>query len=172
MPRLENPKHDEFARLMAQGLKQGEAYIKAGYSENKGAASRLAASPRIQDRIEEYKKEIALKVQTAMAVVSEENWQSLAEMGLTIEWVATQYKLIYENSLTAGSFSAANTAVQNIQKLIEMEKNAKKDEDTDNGDKISVKDTLALLQGMRDIMTAPPAEKEHDYIDITPADES
>ncbi len=168
MPKLDNPKHDEFAMLLAQGVKQGEAYIKAGYSENKGAASRLAASPKIQDRIEEYKKEIAQKVQTAMTVVSEENWKSLADMGLTMEWVATQYSEIYKQSLLAGSFSAANTAVQNIQKLIEIEKNGRADGEKSEEERYSVKDTLALLKGMKEIM--------HDagevaYVDVTPEEE-
>lgn len=169
MPKLDNPKHDEFARLLAQGVKQGEAYIKAGYSENKGAASRLAASPKIQDRVEEYKKEIAQKVQTAMTVVSEENWQSLADMGLTMEWVAQQFKTIYEESLTAGSFSAANTAVQNIQKLIELEKNGKSDEEKATEEKYSVRDTLALLKGMKDIMAEVP-QQEPELVDVTPED--
>lgn len=170
MPKLENPKHDEFARLLAQGLKQGEAYVKAGYTENKGAASRLAASPRLQDRVEEYKKEIALKVKTAMTIVSEENWESLADMGLTMEWVAAQYQIIYENSLTAGSFSAANTAVQNIQKLIELERNSTTEEQRDDSDKISVKDTLALLKGMKELMDFPAIE-ELEMTDITPTED-
>lgn len=168
MPKLENPKHDEFARLLAQGVKQGEAYLKSGYAENKGAASRLAASPKVQDRVEEYKKEIAQKVQTAMEVVSEENWKSLADMGLTLEWVATQYQVIYEQSVAAGSFSAANTAVQSIQKLIELERNGKADGDKSEEEKYSVKDTLTLLKGMKDIMQETNTPVEHTYLDITP----
>lgn len=173
MPKLENPKHDEFARLLAQGVKQGEAYMKAGYSENKGAASRLASSPKIQDRVEEYKKEIAHKVQTAMTVVSEENWQSLADMGLTMEWVALQFQTIYSQSLQAGSFSAANTAVQNIQKLIELERNGASEEDKNEDSKISVKDTLSLLSGMKDLLSAAPEpDAPPDMIDVTPKEDS
>lgn len=175
MPQLENPKHEEFALLLARGVKQGEAYIKAGYSENKGAASRLAASPKVQDRIEELKKEIHSKIQTAMTVPSEQNWESLADMGLTMEWVAEQYKTIYEESLTAGSFSAANTAVQNIQKLIEIEKNASGSEDGEKEEKISVKDTLALLKGMKDLMSGEPPIHHDDspaLVDVTPKEDS
>ncbi|QJA43008.1 hypothetical protein [Phaeobacter phage MD18] len=173
MPKLENAKHDEFARLLAQGVKQGEAYVKAGYSENKGAASKLASSPKIQDRVEEYRKEIAQKVQTAMTVVSEENWQSLADMGLTLEWVAKQFETIYEQSIQAGSFSAANTAVQNIQKLIEMERNGSNEEAKSEESKISVKDTLALLSGMKDVLSATPDnDATPDMIDVTPKEGS
>jgi phage terminase small subunit len=172
MPKLENPKHDEFALLLARGLKQGEAYIKAGYSENKGAASRLAASPKVQDRVEELKKEIAQKVQTAMTTVSEENWESLAEMGLTYEWVARQYQEIYEASMQAGSFSAANTAVQSIHKMVDIEKNASSGDENSKESRISVTDTLALLQGMKEVMSAAPVPDKQAYIDITPENES
>lgn len=171
MPKLENEKHDEFARLLAQGLKQGEAYEKAGYSANKGAASRLAGSPKIQDRVEEYRKEIAQKVQTAMTVVSEENWKSLADMGLTMEWVATQFKEVYEQSLTAGSFSASNTALQSIQKLIELERSGKPEADAEEEAKYSVKDTLDLLSGMKDLLSAAPAPVPvPEMKDVTPGD--
>jgi hypothetical protein len=170
MPKLENPKHDEFARLLAQGIKQGEAYMKAGYSENKGAASRLAGSPRIQDRVEEHRTDIAQKVNTAMTIVSEENWQSLADMGLTVEWVAEQYKIIYAQSLTAGSFSAANAAVQNIQKLVEMERSGAGDVEESKDDRISVKSTLELLSGMRDMMDAAKKDESLTFVDITPED--
>lgn len=169
MAKLENPKHEEFARLLAQGLKQGDAYQKAGYSTNKGAASRLAASPRIVDRVEYHRKDIAQKVHTAMSVTSVENFETLADMGLTMDWVATQYQLIYEQSLAAGVFASANTAVNNIQKLIELEKNSRGDEVTKADDKISVKDTLALLQGMKEALSEPA--REPDMVDITPIED-
>lgn len=170
MPALENPKHEEFALLLARGVKQGEAYLKAGYSENKGAASRLAASTRVQDRVEELRTEIARKVQTAMAVVNEENWQSLADMGLTIEWVALQYKEIYEGSMTAGSFSSANTAVQNIQKLVEMERNGNKQEPEKGKNQINIGDMLSILDKLGDIVKGANTPNDEMVIlrDITP----
>ena len=165
MPVLENAKHEEFARLLACGVKQGEAYLKAGYTENKGAASRLAASPRVIDRIDELRIDVAQKVKMAMTIVSEENWKSLADMGLTMEWVALQYKEIYEKAMSVGSLPAANTAVQSIQKLIEMERNGKGGEERKEEDKISVKDTLALLQGMKEIMTAAAEMPDSGMVD-------
>lgn len=155
MPKLENAKHDDFARLLAQGRKQHDAYMMAGYAENKGAASRLANSPQVQDRVAELKKEIDQKINTAMAVVSEENWLSLAEMGLNIEWVAKQYKVVYEASLNAGSFAAANAAVSSIQKLIELERNGTDADAPKDEDKIDVTSMLKILDKVSDIMKRP-----------------
>ncbi len=168
MPALENPKHEEFALLLARGVKQGKAYVQAGYTENKGAASRLAQSVKIQDRVEELRREIDQKITTAMSVPSEENFSSLAEMGLTMEWVALQFRNIYEESVKAGSYSSANTAVSNIQKLIEIEKNGSRKDEQDAGDRISVKDTLALLKGFKEALR--DADSDPDMIDITPKD--
>lgn len=162
MPKLENPKHEEFALHLARGMKQGNAYIMAGYTENKGAASRLANSPPIMARVEELKLEIAQRVHTAMTVVSEENWQSLADMGLTMEWVALQYKEIYEAAMKMGQLPAANTAVANIQKLIELERNARPDDDKQQESKINVSDMLKVLDKFGDIVKNAPALPQDD----------
>lgn len=169
MPKLENPKHEEFALLLARGVKQGEAYKKAGYADNKGAASRLATAPNMQDRVEELRAEIHAKIQTAVAIPNEENWECLADMGLTMEWVALQYQNIYDSAMHIGSLSAANTAIQSIQKLIEIENNGKNADHKEEEERISVKDTLALLKGMKEIMgEAPKQDEELQYIDVTP----
>jgi len=172
MPILENPKHEEFALRLARGEKQGEAYVKAGYSPNKGAASRLATTPRLQDRVEELRVAIDKKVYTAMAVVNEENWQSLADMGLTIEWVALQYKEIYEGAMTANSFSAANAAIQSIQKLVDMERNGSKQEPEKGKNQIDIGDMLSILDKVGDIVKGAnnPVDEMSLLRDITPED--
>lgn len=173
MPVLENPKHEQFALLMARGVKQGQAYLQAGYAENKGAASRLAASPIIQDRVEELRKEIARKITTAMTVPSEQHWQSLADMGLTMEWVALQFKEIYEAAMIQGQLPAANTAVANIQKLIEIERSAKPDPEKDNAPKININDMFAVLDKVADIVKASHnGELPPELKDITPLEGS
>jgi hypothetical protein len=175
MPKLENPKHEEFALHLARGVKQGEAYKLAGYAENKGAASHLARSPVVQERVEELRREISQKIQNAMTIQSEENWASLAEMGLTMEWVAKQYQLIYSQALEAGAFPAANTAVQNIQKLIEMERNAAPEDQQRNDSRINMSDMLSVLEKVGDIvkhshLPAPDPVESSDLVVIN-ADE-
>jgi phage terminase small subunit len=167
--KLDNPKHEEFALLLARGLKQGQAYIKAGYAENKGAASRLAQSPVIQERVEQLKTELMDRVQSVIAVNTKDNVESLRELGLTMEWVAQQFKNIYTSSLQAGAFSAANTAVENIKKLIEMEKNANNEDDSKDIPRLDMQDMLGVLDKVADIITASKnSSAEIPMINITP----
>jgi len=174
MPQLENQKHEEFALLLARGVKQGDAYKKAGYAENKGAASRLAASPVIQDRVEELKKELMNRVNSVIAVNTKDNVESLREMGLTMEWVAAQFKEIYTASLQAGSFSAANSAVENIKKLIEMERNSKQADDASEAPRFNMKDMLGVLDKVADVVAASKEktlETDPVLINVTPKEE-
>lgn len=173
MSKLENPKHEEFALLIARGVKQGEAYKRAGYTENKGAASRLASSIVIQDRVDELRKELMEKVNTAIALPTNESFQTLAEMGLTLEWVALQFKTIYTSAVSAGSFSAANTAVENIKKLIDLENNSKPNEDSTDTNKFNMKDMLTVLDKVADVVAASKQQPEiaPAMLDITPKDD-
>lgn len=167
--KLDNPKHEEFALLLARGLKQGQAYIKAGYAENKGAASRLAQSPVIQERVAELKSELMDRVNSVIAVNTKDNVESLREMGLTMEWVAEQFKNIYQTSLQAGAFSAANTAVENIKKLIEMERNAKNEDNPSDAPTLNMQDMLKVLDKVTDIVSAAKDSPiDLPMIDITP----
>lgn len=177
MPVLDNEKHEEFALLLSRGVKQADAYTRAGYAANKGAASRLAQSVRIADRVEELRHERAQLAVKAITVVENEEWQSLEDMGLTIEWVASSYKEIYTKSLEDGSFGAANTAVAGIQKLIEQEKNAKNSK-ADNGEtKIDMKDLFGVLDKFTDVVKAAQSNPNlqnlpgDDAKDITEGDE-
>lgn len=159
MPILDNPKHEEFALLLARGLKQGDAYVRAGYSENKGAASRLAKTDRICKRVEEHRKELNAKIQQVMRTDNtEEGWETLAEMGLTMNWVASSFQNIYEASMQAGSFAAANSAVSSIQKLIEMEKNANNGEDAaDKQESVNIDKLAGILSNVTDLVKASKA---------------
>lgn len=53
MPILGNPHHERFCQEIAQGRMQDEAYELAGYSKNRGNASRLRSDPKIAARIQE-----------------------------------------------------------------------------------------------------------------------
>lgn len=169
MPILSNPKHERFAHELAKGMNQTAAYTNAGYAPNAGAASRMAASPKIVDRVSEIKHEIARKMEKALtnpddpvAVVA------LHEMGLTLDWCAKAYQDIYDRALDTNQLSAANTAVANIQKIIEIESSRKKSgpDDDAGGDRIKVSDALALIREMRGIAVA---ETRRDLKDVTPA---
>ena len=69
MPPLENPRWERFARALFEGGTADEAYVKAGYSENRGNASRLKANENILARLAE--------LQAAAAKASEVTVESL-----------------------------------------------------------------------------------------------
>lgn len=171
MPILPNPKHESFALNLAKGMKQGEAYVRAGYQGNPSAASRLASMPMIVDRVTELEKEIMARMSEVMETNSEEAAQSLAEMGLTMEWVALAYKKIYQDALKDGSYAAANSAVANIQKLIEMEKSGKNGEEEDDTPLVKLNDVTNMLAEARKLMELGQKEgnDEDDMIDVTPS---
>lgn len=159
---LQNEKHEEFARLLAKGVRQGEAYIKAGYSDNKGAASRLANRPLVSARVKELRAENFAQMQANAEVLE---GADLSEMGLTMDWCARQYKVIFDKALEAGNFSAANAAVQNIQKLVRASEAEVDEPVVAREEKISVKDTLALLSGLRELFNEDVHTRQAVMID-------
>lgn len=154
MPILDNAKHEEFAVQLSRGVKQGEAYTRAGYAPNKAAASHLAASIRISDRVDELKEERLKARDTAIALVEDGDFKSLADQGFTLEWVAAQYKTIYQESLENGVYGASNTAIAGIQKLIEQEQNKKNTAPDSGANKIDIKDMMGVLDRFTDVVKA------------------
>lgn len=53
MPVLKNAKHELFAQELAKGRTATEAYASAGYKPDDGNASKLAARPDVQARVQE-----------------------------------------------------------------------------------------------------------------------
>jgi len=53
MPALQNPKHERFAQALAKGKTADEAYVLAGYAENRGNAVRLKTNESIVKRVAE-----------------------------------------------------------------------------------------------------------------------
>jgi hypothetical protein len=159
MPKLTNAKMEQFAANLARGMKQGMAYAQAGYAPNAGAASRMAQSPQIVDRVAEIKDEINSKLHDLMLPDAGgdilETAGSLAEMGIDMLWIADAYKKIYEDAHKNGSYAAANSAVANIQKLVEIEQGGgTKQREDDGEDRIKVTDALALVHAMGNVARA------------------
>lgn len=67
MPVLKNPKHEAFAQGLAKGLTADEAYESAGYSRNRGNATRLKANESVVKRVEELQGRIAEKAEWTAA---------------------------------------------------------------------------------------------------------
>lgn len=171
MPILENAKHEEFCKQISKGIKQAEAYRRAGYTPNAAAASRLASEPHIQDRVAELRTEVVERVQTAMVTATDADWKRLEDLGINYLWVASQLKLVYEVALDAEHFNAALTSLQQITKLIEAEKKGDLTEKVEEeSSKISVTEVTNLLKTMKEVMSVekPMQIDVTDMKDITP----
>lgn len=67
MPALDNAKHERFAQELAKGATADEAYQAAGYSENRGNASRLKANESVQARVAEIQERAAVRAEITVA---------------------------------------------------------------------------------------------------------
>jgi phage terminase small subunit len=56
---LRNPRHEKFAQCLLEGKTAVDAHEQAGYARDDGNAARLAANPKIQERLVELQNEIA-----------------------------------------------------------------------------------------------------------------
>jgi phage terminase small subunit len=62
MPILENPRHERFAQLLAEGKTADEAYEGAGYKPNAGNACRLKGNDKVSERVGEILGKAAANV--------------------------------------------------------------------------------------------------------------
>lgn len=69
---LENARHERFAQELAKGETADEAYRLAGFSSNRGNATRLKANERVQMRVEELLAGAAEKAEITTARVLSE----------------------------------------------------------------------------------------------------
>jgi len=67
---LKNARHERFAQELAKGKSQAQAYIDSGYRPDTGAAARLSAKVRVQERCEELKARAAAKAETTVADIA------------------------------------------------------------------------------------------------------
>ena len=71
MPILKNPRHERFCQALAKGETADQAYVTAGYKENRGNAARLKAKQNVLNRVAEILEKAAVRteitVQSQMA---------------------------------------------------------------------------------------------------------
>lgn len=68
---LSNPRHERFAQELAKGKTADEAYVLAGYQENRHNASRLKTTETIAARLDELLGKAAAKAQISVESVTE-----------------------------------------------------------------------------------------------------
>lgn len=117
---LPNERHEKFAQLLAGGVKQKDAYARAGYASanNRAAASRLAK--KVAARVEELRNEEVARILANMGGAG----GALTDLGITSEWIAEQYRIIAAKARAAGDFKAATDSVKNIEKMVRSEAEA------------------------------------------------
>jgi hypothetical protein len=64
---LKNPKHELFAQELAKGKTQLEAYTRAGYKPDDGAAARLSGNVRVKERVLELQERGAIRAELTLA---------------------------------------------------------------------------------------------------------
>ena len=144
MPKLQNPKHDKFARLLAQGIKQGEAYKKvyAPDGDCRAASSRLAKRPDVVELVKSIQEDAAAQIYATMGATG----GTLTDLGITPEWIAEQYRIIAAKARAAGDFKAATDSVKNIEKMVRSETEAGGgDTPKASGPKIDIDHMMAIL---------------------------
>jgi hypothetical protein len=99
MPALSNPKHEIFARELANGTPADEAYALAGYRKSRSNASVLRTNQNILDRV--------LELQAAGGERAE----------ITIEGLIHEADQIQRLAMASGQLSAANSALVSKAKL-------------------------------------------------------
>jgi hypothetical protein len=114
MPRLSNPKHELFARYLANGLNQADAYEKAGYTRSTPNSSILAGREDVQQRLAELidDKVSANEEKHETRRRKVKAGATLAEVGLTREWVLTEMMNVYDVALSDGQVKEATAALR------------------------------------------------------------
>lgn len=112
MPVLANPKHEAFAKALADGLKMVDAYEMAGYTRSPSAASQLNNKPEVQQRISELISE-----KRARSEEFDDDLDNLPSE-LSREWLI---KTLMKNVSIAqknGQIAPSNKAVEMLAELI------------------------------------------------------
>lgn len=93
---LTNPKHERFSQELAKGKTADEAYVLAGYKENRGNASTLKANQIISDRVAELlergAKRVEVTVESLIAEAEEARQLALANGQASAAVAATREK--------------------------------------------------------------------------------
>lgn len=114
MPVLEKPQWELYARNLAKGMSQVDAFEGAGYPRNAGNASVLARKPIIKARIQELieGRDEALAPKRPTLTMNDAGDFDPTEKAVTEAWVIEQLMLNVTNAMDAGKHGDANKALE------------------------------------------------------------
>ena len=175
MPALEKTKYETFARNLARGMTQEEAYEQAGFSRSRSAAARLANNPLILERVEEIKKERE-RLLTAPVVHDEDDENDHGEplIEVTPTWVIERLAANVVSAQSVGNHSAANKALEMLGHHLGMSFSDKKP-GSDDGDKaagLGSGNTFNILQMTDRLLEHGNAIEHKPMKDVTPEAEA
>jgi len=138
MPALGNPKHERFAQELAKGKSASEAYVLAGYTESRSAASRLSTNVNVIARLSEIVDRAAIRAEVSVATLLDEAEE------------------VRKKAVEAGQFSAAISAIK--EKGVLSGHRVERRENTNrNIDELSDSDLLAIARAGSDRTSAQKA---------------
>lgn len=82
MPMLQNPRHEKFAQLRADGVPAGPAYKEAGYNASYSNALKLSRNEKVSIRIDELRRRVAGKQE------------------ISRDWIVSKLRAIVEANIT------------------------------------------------------------------------
>lgn len=114
MPVLSNPRHEKFARLLAEDIDPGTAYERAGFTPSKGAAIILSRRPHVVDRVDEIRSETQdnLKIEGDPDDANLDDEETIENIEVTRVWLLRQLTDNVVKSKRAGQFAASNKAIE------------------------------------------------------------
>lgn len=108
MPVLSNPKHERFAQELAKGKTSDEAYVLAGYKENRGNASTLKSNQNVLDRVQELLSRAAVRAEVTVASI-------IAELDEARELARTVHQPAAMTSASMGKAKVAGLLVERTE---------------------------------------------------------
>lgn len=110
---LSDPKHEKFARMLAEDVDPASAYSRAGFTPSKGNAMILARRPHIVNRVDEIRAEAQnnLKIEGDDDAPLEDE-ETIENVEVTRVWLLRQLTDNVVKAKRAGQYSASNKAIE------------------------------------------------------------
>lgn len=124
MPTLANPKHEQFARHVSNGMGITDAYVAAGYPRTPSSASQLHAKPEVRARIAELREEQARSFSTPSANGNGVDTGAPKDIDTTPEGLIRELFVNMRRAQADGQIGAANKAIELIAELRGYRKNS------------------------------------------------
>jgi len=99
MPTLDNPRREKFAKGIVKGLSSSKAYEEAGYSYNRGNATRMKANESVQQRIAELQQ------------------IDFGKFATEKEFIRQMFLNNYTKAMESNNLAAANVAADKLARL-------------------------------------------------------